>query len=71
VNVLAVCLAAAALLAATPGITLGILGYRRLSQELLDLEDRIDQAETRAVMPLQAQRPTPPTSLFDRRPEET
>lgn len=68
-TILAVCLASAALLAAVPAIVLGVIGYRRLDRELLDLEDRVDQIASRQGMPSQP-RPSTPTSLFDRRPEE-
>lgn len=69
-TILAVCLAAAALLATTTAIVLGIIGYRRLDRGLLDLDDRVDQIASRQGMP-QQQRPSTPTSLYDRRPEET
>lgn len=67
-----IALGAVAILVAGISLTLGIIAYRKASRVLAKLEakDSDTTAEDVARL-LNVRPPRPPTSLYDRRPEET
>lgn len=63
---------AAAIALACISLTLGIIAYRKATRTLAELEAKDSDTTAEDVARLLGVRPPrPPTSLYDRRPEET